>query len=264
VTSPAHLWLPFFFVVGLWWLSTGLILRLVDREGTQRSAQGVQGRGLVAASLALVLGLSGVVLTRDMTTPAGAYLAFVSALLVWSWQELTFLLGLVTGPNRGPCPEVRGLRRAWHAFRAIAHHELAILLLGLAVILPSWNAPNSVAAQTFVVLWAMRISAKLNLFLGVKNFYEAFLPVSLRYLLTYFSRRSINLFFPFSVVIASLFALVVWAEALGGQSPFEVAAASLVGTILVLAIIEHFLLVVPFPPDSLWRWALKSGPPHAP
>jgi putative photosynthetic complex assembly protein 2 len=218
----------------------------------------------VAASFALVLGLSGVVVTREMTTPLGAYLAFVSALLVWSWQELTFLLGLVTGPNRGPCPAVRGLWRAWHAFRAIAHHEFAVLLLGLAVILPTWNAPNSVAAQTFVVLWAMRISAKLNLFLGVKNFYEAFLPVSLRYLLTYFSRRSINGFFPFSVLIASLFALGLWSDALAAKGPFEVAAASLVGTILVLAIIEHILLVVPFPPDSLWRWALKTDSRNLP
>lgn len=260
--SPLHLWLPFVFVVGLWWLSTGLILRLVDREGSRQSVRGTQGRGLLAASIALIAGLSGVVVTRDMATPMGAYLAFVSALLVWSWQELTFLLGLVTGPNRNPCPEVRGFRRAWHAFLAIAHHELAIVLLGLAVIVPTWDTLNQVAAQTFLVLWIMRVSAKLNLFLGVKNFYEAFLPVPLRYLLTYFSRRSMNGFFPFSVVIASFVALVVWGDALAGTSPFEVAAASLVGTILVLAIVEHVMLVIPFSPDQLWRWALKSRPSH--
>jgi putative photosynthetic complex assembly protein 2 len=262
VVSPLHLWLPFVFVVFLWWLSTGLILRLVDRERSTRPLHGVQGRGLLAASFALVVGLSGVVLTKEITTPLAAYLAFVSALLVWSWQELTFLLGLVTGPNRKPCPEVHGLRRAWQAFLTIAHHELAIVLLGLAVIVPSWDAPNQVAAQTFAVLWVMRISAKLNLFLGVKNFYEAFLPVPLRYLLTYFSRRSINLFFPFSVVLASLVAMLFWSDALGGQDPYEVAAASLVGTILVLAVVEHIMLVVPFPPDYLWRWALKTPPSH--
>lgn len=262
MASPLHLWLPFVFVVGLWWLSTGLILRLVDRERSPRSPSGVQGRGLLAASFALVAGLSGVVITREMTTPVGAYMAFVSALLVWSWQELTFLLGLVTGPNRKPCPQVYGLRRAWHAFLTIAHHELAIVLLGLAVIVPTWDAPNQVAAQTFAVLWVMRISAKLNLFLGVKNFYEAFLPVPLRYLLTYFSKRSINLLFPFSVVLASLVAMLIWSNALAAQSPFEVAAASLVGTILVLAVVEHIMLVVPFAPDQLWRWALKTPPPH--
>ena len=94
-----HLWMPLAFCIAVWWLSTGMILRLVDG-----SDPGRQTRALVVASLALGLGLTGVVLTRDLATPLGAYLAFVSALLVWSWQEITFLVGLVTGPNRQPCP----------------------------------------------------------------------------------------------------------------------------------------------------------------
>ena len=81
-------------------------------------------------------------------------------LLVWAWQEVAFLLGLVTGPNREPCPPVVGWRRAWYAFTAIAHHELALVLLGVAVLLPSLGAPNPVAAQVWLVLWVMRLDRK--------------------------------------------------------------------------------------------------------
>ena len=123
--------LPIAFTLGVWWLSTGLVLRAIQPSaGRQRGA-------MAAASLLLLLGMAGVVVTRDLVTPLGAYLAFVSAVLVWAWQEVAFLLGLVTGPNREPCPPVLGWRRAWYAFTAIAHHELALLLLGVAVLLPS-------------------------------------------------------------------------------------------------------------------------------
>ena len=248
--SSLHLWMPLAFSIAVWWLSTGIILRLVDGTGPARET-----RALVLASLALGLGLAGVVFTRDLITPLGAYLAFVSVLLVWSWQEITFLVGLVTGPNRQPCPEVKGWARAWHAFRAIAHHEAALALLGAAVILPSWDAPNPVAAQTFLVLWAMRLSAKLNLFLGVKNFYESFLPPSLHYLLTYFSRRSFNLFFPISLALSVLAAVLFWEQAWFGESAYDVVASSLLASLLALAIIEHLLLVLPIRPERLWRWA---------
>lgn len=240
------------FAVGLWWLSTGLVLRAVDPQaGRQRGAMAV-------ASLLLLCGVAGVVITRDMATPLGAYLAFVSVLLVWAWQEVAFLLGLVTGPNRSPCPPVAGWRRAWYAFTAIAHHEIALLLLAAAVLLPSLGAPNQVAAQTWLVLWIMRLSAKLNIFLGVKNFYEPFLPASLHYLLSYFSRKRFNVLFPFSVGVATVIAVLVWAAAVRADSAFTETAMGLVGSLLVLAIVEHWLLILPMPPQSLWRWALRE------
>jgi putative photosynthetic complex assembly protein 2 len=42
--------------------------------------------------------------------------------------------------------------------------------------------PNQVGTGTFAVLWVMRISAKLNLFLGVRNLSEELLPPHLAYL----------------------------------------------------------------------------------
>jgi putative photosynthetic complex assembly protein 2 len=58
--------------------------------------------------------------------------------------------------------------------RAILWHELGILAVGLVIVAITWNAPNQVGTGTFVVLWVMRTSAKLNLFLGVRNLSEEF------------------------------------------------------------------------------------------
>ena len=46
------------------------------------------------------------------------------------------------------------------------------------------DGANQVGLWTFVILWAMRQSAKLNVFLGVRNLSEEFLPEHLRYLET--------------------------------------------------------------------------------
>ena len=239
------------FTILVWWLSTGLIVRLADLRGLRR------GHGFLAASLLLGLGLWGVVFTRTDATVAGAYGAFASTVLVWGWQELAFLLGLITGPNRKPCPPVTGWARAWHAFTAIAHHELALVVLGLAVMLPTWDASNRVAASTWAVLWVMRLSAKLNLFLGVRNCYETFLPPSLQYLVTYFARRRFNGLFPLSFMLTLTASVLVIGEAFGASSAYERASAGLLGSLLTLALIEHILLMVPFEPDLLWRWALR-------
>ena len=245
--------LPVLFALVLWWLSTGLILRViepVDLKGKRRA--------MLWASALLVIGMAGVVGTRSLDTVFGAYLAFTSAVMVWAWQEIAFLLGLVTGPNRAPCPPVQGLRRAWYAFTAIAHHELALVLLGLAVLLPTFDAINPVAWQTWLVLWSMRLSAKLNIFLGVKNFYEAFLPPSLHYLLSYFTRRPFNALFPFSMGVSTVVAVLIWLAAVQADDAHHRAAMGLLGSLMVLAIIEHGLLIVPLRPESLWRWAIRS------
>jgi putative photosynthetic complex assembly protein 2 len=237
----------------VWWLSTGLILRMVDPASPRR-----QRHAMMWASWMLALGMIGVVATRSMETALGAYLAFASAVMVWAWQEIAFLLGVVTGPNRAPCPPVQGWRRAWFAFTAIAHHELALVLLGLAVLVPTLDAPNAMAWQTWLVLWSMRLSAKLNIFLGVKNFYEAFLPQSLHYLLSYFTRRRFNALFPFSVGVSSVIAVLIWAAAFQTEDAHRQAVFGLLGSLMVLAIIEHALLIAPMRPEMLWRWAVRT------
>ena len=64
--------------------------------------------------------------------------------------------------------------------RPILYHELAIVATALAVVAVTWGGANQVGTWTFLLLWAMRLSAKLNVFLGVPNLTEQFLPEHLR------------------------------------------------------------------------------------
>jgi hypothetical protein len=136
-------------------------------------------------------------------------------LLAWGWHELSFLTGWITGPRKTAIaarPE-RGPRFV-EAVRAILWHELGILAVGLVIVAITWNAPNQVGTGTFVVLWVMRTSAKLNLFLGVRNLSEEFLPPHLRYMESFFRRRAVNLLFPVAVTAASLALALLVARAI--------------------------------------------------
>jgi 5-aminolevulinate synthase len=66
------------------------------------------------------------------------------------------------------------------------------------------DAANPVALWTYLILWGMRLSAKLNLFLGAPNVAEEFLPDRMYYLTTYFSKRPMNGLFPVSVTAGTL------------------------------------------------------------
>jgi putative photosynthetic complex assembly protein 2 len=245
------------FALGVWWVSTGVILYLNGLpRSTFRTTLGVATALLIAA----VWGLRQ---TNGDTGSAGAYCAFSCALLVWAWQELAFLLGVVTGPRRSPCPpDAVGWRRTKLAFLTVLHHELALVVLGLAVWLAVGDGANRIGWWTYVALWTMRQSAKLNLFLGARNLSEAFLPEHLRYLHSYFRRRAMNPLFPVSILATSGAAVWVWQElaALPAGSA-ALAGLALLGTLLALGALEHALLVLPLPPEALWRWGLRSRQP---
>lgn len=151
------------------------------------------------------------------------------------------------------------------SFNAVAWHELAILVVGLVIVTITWDAPNQVGTGTYLVLWVMRTSAKLNLFLGVRNLSEEFLPSHLAYLESFFKRRRMNAFFPFAVVSASacLWFIVDFANH-AMTTPAQLVGAVLVGTMLALAIVEHLMLVLPLDNTAMWRWAIRKHPPETP
>ncbi len=246
--------LPFLYTLFVWWFSTGVILYLDGLP--QRTFKWT----MLGATLLLASALVGMAVSSSDTSVAGAYCGFTCAILVWAWQEVAFLLGYVTGPRRTPCPESAvGWARARLAFQAVLHHELALVVLALAVLAVTWGAPNQTGWWTFVVLWTMRQSAKLNVFLGVRNLNEGFLPAHLKYLQTYFTRKGMNWLFPVSVALATLAVIPVWRAAFAaGASAFEVASYSLIGSLLGLAILEHWFLVLPLPSEALWKWGLRS------
>lgn len=256
----AELALAALFAVFIWWFSTGVVLLLnhLSRDAMRISL-------LVSTGVA-VAALVALKHTATQTTVAGTYCAFTSALLVWGWNELSFLTGWITGPRRTASPQGASEgQRFGHALGAILWHELGLLAVGGLVLALTWGAPNQTGPATFAVLWLMRTSAKLNLFLGVRNLSEEFLPPHLAYLQSFFRRRPMNLLFPVSVSAATALLALIVAHALAPATPAaEATGAVLVATLLALAVLEHWMLVLPLDTTALWRWALRKPPAAVP
>lgn len=242
-----------------WWLGTGIVMLL---DGLPRDTF-----RLTLGIATLLAGAALVCITRS-STQAGegaAYAGFVCAVLVWGWHELTFLTGWLTGPRRAPCSApAHGPTRLREAVQVILWHELALLATLALIAALTWNGGNQVAVATFALLWAMRLSAKLNLFLGVRNLGEQFLPDHLAFLPSYFRRRALNALLPLVLVAgtAAVVALVAAAMALPGG---ERATRLLLASMLTLALFEHLLMVLPWQGTALWRWAMRrpAGTPEA-
>ncbi len=244
---------PILATVVAWWGATGVIAWLCNR------ARATYPATLVGATVLLVVSLYGLRATADDVGTSGAWLAFASALGVWSWMEITFLTGWLTGPRRTPCAHgCSGPRHFVHAVQAILWHELAIVAGAVLVVAATWGGANRVGLLAFLVLWGMRESAKLNLFFGVRNLGEAFLPERLRYLLSFFRRRQMNLLFPISVTVGSWLAVEFAGRALGAETDFAATGHAMLATLCALAMLEHWLMVLPLPADALWRWSLSG------
>ena len=247
--------LAILYTVFLWWFSTGAILWL-DRLPRRTFRWSL----MLSSALALAA-IYGLVASRTVATPAGALCAFTCALGVWGWHEVSFLMGLVTGPRTTLCPAgARGWRRFGLATATLLYHEAALGLTAVAIGALSWNAANPVGAWTFAVLLAARLSAKLNIFLGVPNFTEEFFPEHLRYLTSYLRRSPANALFPVSIGVgAALAGAEAWLALDPGATAFAVTAASLMFALTALALLEHAFMVFPLPDAALWRWAMPKN-----
>lgn len=245
---------PIGFALFVWWFSTGAVIYL---DGLPRHTF---RWSMLAATVVAGASLYGIVASGSDTSVTGAYIAFTCGLLLWGWNEMSFLMGFITGSRRTDCPaDCSEWRRFLYASQTLIHHELAILATGALIIALSWGAENQVAAWTYVALWTMRISAKLNIFFGVPNLTEEFLPENLQFLKSYFKNKPMNLLFPFSVTIGTAVTVQLFALAAHAQtSSFEAAAYLLVGALMALAVLEHWFMVLPIQDAALWRWALAS------
>ena len=238
----------------LWWLTTGAILFAVTRLAGHRLALGAASAGLLAIGLVMLHAVS------DDVTANGAYLSFVAALAIWGAVEISFLGGLITGPNRSEMPaQFTGLRRFWSATRVVLWHELFILGLGFLLIIAFAQGPNQIGLLTYGILWLMRLSAKLNLYLGVRNTGERLLPAHLRYMSSYFAHRPMNLLFPFSITLGTILSALLFHKAFAaGADAHQATGFMLVATMASLAVIEHWFLMLPLPLEALWRWGLRD------
>jgi len=244
----------------LWWFSTGSILAAVkwsDRHGP-RARLGCALSGLPL----LIAGIWGVSASMDVASPGAVTAGFVSALAIWGWIELAFLTGQITGPNQHPCPpSVPGWERFLRAWGTLAYHEVLLATAFAMLIASTAGGAVTTATWTFAILFFARITAKLNLFLGVPRINAEFLPAALAHLPSHFRVGRVSWLFPASVT-ALTFALGCWIERLiAAQTPAETTHFALLAALTGLALVEHWLMVLPLPDAKLWRWMLPAPTP---
>ena len=248
--------LPALFALFVWWFSTGAIIFLdnLPRRTFKYS--------MIGASVVLVLCLWGIKATAAETNVGAAYWAFFFGLFAWGWQEISFYMGFVTGPRSAPCPEgCSGWKHFGHAIQTSLWHELAIIASAVIVVALTWGEPNQIGMWTFMVLWWMHQSAKLNVFLGVRNLNEEFLPEHLMFLKSFLKRKPMNLLFPVSITVSTVITTVLIQRAISANSVFVRTGEMFLGTMMALAILEHWFLVLPLPAGKLWQWGLASRKP---
>jgi putative photosynthetic complex assembly protein 2 len=233
------------FAVLLWWGATQALISLVR-----------VARPAVLNVLALCLGAVsavGAVWATHSTGPTAAYLGFASGIGLWGAFEILFLSGAVLGIDTRPTSP-RLAHRAWAAFRSILYHEGALVLTIAALAFATHGATNPVALYTFALLWAMRASAKLNLFLGVRNLCAELLPPRVAHLATHFRQADINPLLPFSVLGGTLGAAFLLRAGLDPLLEDGAAVSTLLLAALVaLGTLEHIMMVTPLSPLAFWR-----------
>lgn len=245
--------MAFFLAVLVWWLSTGLLIYICALPRRTFEWRWLGGFCVLAVST------YGLLESAWDVASTGPYIAFLSALGIWACIEMSFLMGLVTGPRTSACPEgITGWARFRLAVQALLYHELMIVGAAGAVVALTWDAPNQTGTMAFLILMGMRISAKLNIFLGVPNLTDEFLPARLDYLKSYFRKSQTSLLFPVSLVGAALVAMLLAQEAFAADGA-QASGFALLLALMALAILEHLFMIIPLPDAVLWRWAVPAS-----
>jgi putative photosynthetic complex assembly protein 2 len=244
---------PVLFALFVWWFSTGAIIYL---DGLPRKTF---KWSMLAATGILAAGFYGLWASAGDTTVHGAYVAFASTLAIWAWHEISFYMGYVTGPRKHACEEgCSGATHLGHAVAVSLWHELAIIVSFAAIAAMTWGGANEIGLWTFLILWWMHESARLNVVLGVRNLNAQFLPPHLDYLKSFLNPKPMNLLFPVSVTVSTVICVMLVMAAADATDPFQQAGFTFLATMMTLAILEHWFLVLPMPSEVMWNWSMKS------
>jgi len=243
--------LPLIFAVFLWWFSTVTIMAVYGRSPL------LMRLAFAGSTLGALVALVVLIALRDSTDMLAVYASVTCGVVIWGWLVSGYYLGFVTGPR--PLPE----KIVWHhslavrfrvALSSLIYHELLALACAIVLAVATWNYPNRWGLWIYLAMWIMHSSAKLNVFLGVRNFRLDLLPNEFQHLDNLLSRRTSNIYFPVSIVVSSGVALVMFYRALtpGITAETEVGLI-LVATMIALGILEHALLMLPLPATLLNR-----------
>lgn len=245
--------LPIAYALCLWWFSTGLIFYL-DQLPVRTFRWSMAG-----ATVLLGLSLYVIWSMRGDTSLWGVYASFTAGVLAWGWQEISLYTGFVTGPRKHRCAEgCSGWRHFGHAIGVNLWHEIAIIMVAMIIAGLSWSSENQWGLWSYLLLWIMHLSARLNVFLGVRNVSEEFVPAHMEVLKSFLTRKPMNLLFPVSVTGGTIGAVLLFQKAFSATNPGEVAGFSLLAALASLAVIEHWLLMLPLPVEKLFRWSLPQ------
>jgi len=238
---------PIVVVIVAWWLGTGLVLYMQQTIVTIRRPLILTLILVSAASLAAML------VSAQGSQPWQSYLGFFAAICLWGCIELSYYTGMISGVHKRRCPEKCTTGKRFRlALGASIWHEVSVLFVGGVVLTLLFGADNPVELYSFLVLWIMRWSAKLNLFFGVPNFNTDWFPKRLAYAHSYIRRAPITLFFPLSVVSACLIAAELISRSMTSEYP-EALITLLPGILLSLAILEHLFMALPIADSELWN-----------
>jgi putative photosynthetic complex assembly protein 2 len=244
---------PVLTALFIWWFTTGTIFYL-DNLPTRTFKWSMLGA--TALLLASLVVLRATAETSDTTS---IYLAFAAGLLAWGWQEISLYLGFVTGFRKHRCEEhCSGLKHFWHAIEANIWHEIAIIAVACVIAIITYGQENQIGLWTYLLLWGMNLSARLNVFLGVRNVSEEFVPPHMEFLKSFLNKRPMNLLFPLSVTMATTGTFFLIGKVTDATTDAERIGFTLLATMMALALVEHWMLVLPLPFEKLWNWSLPK------
>jgi putative photosynthetic complex assembly protein 2 len=230
------------YVIVLWGMSTAVIFYLDSLPPRTFPISMAAASAVLAAC-----GVAIWVLSESSSTLAIAG-SFAAGLLAWGWTEMALYMGYVTGPRKHRCADgCSGIRHFGHAVNANLWHELAVIFFAILI----WLSGNETALWCFVMLWLMHLSARLNVFLGVRNISVEFVPAHMDVLKGFLKKRRMNVLFPFSCT--ALISLLVYLVML--PQTFSVTMAT---TLAGIGLLEHALLMLPLPIERLWHWSLSG------
>lgn len=235
------------FVIVMWGLSTALIFYL-DSLPTHTFPSSMAVATLVLLGCGIVIWH-----LRDLNSVHAIAASFAASLLAWGWTEMSLYMGYITGPRKHRCAHgCSGVAHFGHAISANLWHELVVI--GFAALI--WASGNQTALWCFAMLWLMHLSARLNVFLGVRNVSEEFVPAHMEVLKSFLRRRNMNPLFPIScTALTGLTAYLIFLP-----QTFSVTMAA---TLAAIGLLEHVLLMLPLPIERMWHWSLspEARPP---
>jgi putative photosynthetic complex assembly protein 2 len=102
----------------------------------------------------------------------------------------------------------------------------------------------------------------LNLFLGVPRINIQFLPRPLAHLASHFRIGRITAFFPLSVSALTVASALLLERAINVDTPGMSVGYALLTCLCLLALLEHWFMVLPLPDEKLWRWMMPAAKPQ--